>query len=711
MVAADAKVPSSRELNAKVPRMILPTPTAMLALLVGCNALKLPVLPKAPQPPQPPQPLALLPALAAASALLPPLPAFAEDPSFLDSPEVHQLGIYFAQTLISWGVPAAVLGVIAIKIASAAGGGGGGGDDEPSLPPALAKALGQSGEPKEYLTIERLNSKLQSFEYSFEKASVSKASALRTRGSQELERKFGNELAAFGLDSETVEQVFKAAKSYRRTEEKVTKKLDKALIELRASGLKKKKGSKSKLGEMEDDDDEAEEHASADEDDEEDDEGLLSKLPNPFASMDMDMPGMGQSKAAENKRLLKAIGELSAARLELEVDFLQRLSEILTKEQADALAAVLKPSTPGQDGPGKKRGMMGGDAADGDNESGIPRLGGRLDALSALVTAAAEAAGKAKHVYVLKFFGDVTASQVAQLRQEVTAVLRSADAEGRGDEVVLVLNTGGGTVTGYGLAAAQLQRLKGAGLHLTVCVEQVAASGGYMMACTADKIVASPFAVVGSIGVITEQPNVFERLEKEGVKFSTVTAGKYKRTLTPTKKLDPKDLAKLEDDIAQILKLFKGFVAENRPQLDIEKVATGETWFGPDALERKLVDHLATVDDVLLEHVDAGSQVYGVTYTEKPKSPLAALGLPGGAAAAPLQALALDALTRAAGAGGAAGPGALLSEAQALLRSGGGATPMLRRADEPEPMAARPTDAAEPMARWEGDDTPDSWHL
>merc|ERR1719238_2250948 len=219
----------------------------------------------------------------------------------------------------------------------------------------------------------------------------------------------------------------------------------------------------------------------------------------------------------------------------------------------------------------------------------------------------------------------------------------------------------------------------GAGLHLTVCVEQVAASGGYMMACTADKIVASPFAVVGSIGVITEQPNVFERLEKEGVKFSTVTAGKYKRTLTPTKKLDPKDLAKLEDDIAQILKLFKGFVAENRPQLDIEKVATGETWFGPDALERKLVDHLATVDDVLLEHVDAGSQVYGVTYTEKPKSPLAALGLPGGAAAAPLQALALDALTRAAG------PGALLSEAQALLRSGGGATPMLRRADEPEP--------------------------
>ena len=146
-------------------------------------------------------------------------------------------------------------------------------------------------------------------------------------------------------DSETVEKVFKAATAYRRAEEKVTKKLDKALIELARRASRRRA---RQLGEMEDDDDEAEEHASVDEDEEEDDEGLLSKLPNPFASMDMpDMPGMGQSKAAENKRLLKAIGELSSARLELEVDFLQRLSEILTKEQADALAAVLKPSAPG----------------------------------------------------------------------------------------------------------------------------------------------------------------------------------------------------------------------------------------------------------------------------------------------------------------------------------------------------------------------------
>ena len=218
---------------------------------------------------------------------------------------------------------------------------------------------------------------------------------------------------------------------------------------------------------------------------------------------------------------------------------------------------------------------------------------------------------------------------------QVTAVLRTVNVS-RGDEVVLVLNAGGGTVTGYGLAAAQLGRLKNAdvplticveqvchrpspqpqpprdptraGRHLAICVAQVAASGGYMMACVADKILCAPFAVIGSIGVITEQPNVYERLKKEGVVFSTyaaglglaptprladprlvcrvcrvsrvraphrrrVTAGKYKRTLTPTKQLDPKDMAKLKDDIEQVLTLFKGFVAENRPQLDIATVA------------------------------------------------------------------------------------------------------------------------------------------
>ena len=311
---------------------------------------------------------------------------------------------------------------------------------------------------------------------------------------------------------------------------------------------------------------------------------------------------------------------------------------------------------------------------------------------------------------------------MSQLRQEVTAVLRSADIE-RGDEVVLVLNTGGGTVTGYGLAAAQLSRLKEAGVGLTICVEQVAASGGYMMACVADKLIAAPFAVLGSIGVITEQPNVYERLKREGISFSTITAGKYKRTLTPTKKVDPADEKKLKSDIEDILKLFKGFVATNRPQLDIDKVATGETWFGPDALQRKMVDELATIDDVLLRYVDAGAQVFGVKYVEKPASPLAALGV-GGEAAAAAAAAAL--LGRGGGRGGAA---AWQGVAQALIEGGGAAaaaaaaakaaaqssSPMLLAPDEPAFLASRPYGEGEPMVQWRGgaaeEQSAESWHL
>jgi signal peptide peptidase SppA len=220
-------------------------------------------------------------------------------------------------------------------------------------------------------------------------------------------------------------------------------------------------------------------------------------------------------------------------------------------------------------------------------------------------------------LYVTRFPGDVTASQLNELREEVTGILRSAQP---GDEALLVLQSGGGTVTGYGLAAAQLQRFKANGMKLTVCVEQVAASGGYMMCCTADRIVASPFAVLGSIGVISEVPNAYERLKQEGIEFQTITAGKYKRTVTPTKKITKEDLKKSTEDIQEIFDLFKRFVKDQRPQLDIENVATGDTWFGEDALERGLCDEIATADDVLLDFVDKGFDVYDVAYDPTPES-------------------------------------------------------------------------------------------
>ena len=232
-----------------------------------------------------------------------------------------------------------------------------------------------------------------------------------------------------------------------------------------------------------------------------------------------------------------------------------------------------------------------------------------------------------KNLYVTRFPGDVTASQLNELREEVTGILRSCKP---GDEALLVLQSGGGTVTGYGLAAAQLQRLKSKDIHLTVCVEQVAASGGYMMCCTADRIVASPFAVLGSIGVISEVPNAYDRLKREGIEFQTITAGKFKRTVTPTKKITKEDLAKSEQDIGEIFDLFKKFVASQRPMLDIEDVATGDTWFGEDALAKGLCDELATADDVLLDFVDRGYDVYEVAYEPTPEGPGSLLaGLPG----------------------------------------------------------------------------------
>ena len=151
-----------------------------------------------------------------------------------------------------------------------------------------------------------------------------------------------------------------------------------------------------------------------------------------------------------------------------------------------------------------------------------------------------------------------------------------------------------------------------------------------MMACCGDRIIASPFAVLGSIGVITDIPNAYERLKQEGIEFQTVTAGDFKRTVTPTKKVTKEDLAKTEADIKEIFALFKRFVKGQRPSLDIEKVATGETWFGQDALDRHLCDELRTFDDVKLDLFEAGAEVLQVSYSPPPSTPLEALLQPAG---------------------------------------------------------------------------------
>lgn len=201
-------------------------------------------------------------------------------------------------------------------------------------------------------------------------------------------------------------------------------------------------------------------------------------------------------------------------------------------------------------------------------------------------------------VYVLDFKGDVQASAVENLREEITLILATAKA-GR-DRVVLRLESPGGMVHGYGLAAAQLVRLRDSGFHLTICVDKVAASGGYMMACIASEIISAPFAVVGSIGVVAQVPNFNRLLKEHNIDFELYTAGQYKRTVTMFGENTEEGKAKFEEELQQTHALFKHFVEKYRPQLNVEKVATGEHWYGEDALNLNLVDQLQTSDEYLL---------------------------------------------------------------------------------------------------------------
>lgn len=204
-------------------------------------------------------------------------------------------------------------------------------------------------------------------------------------------------------------------------------------------------------------------------------------------------------------------------------------------------------------------------------------------------------------LFILDFDGDMRASAVDSLREEITAMLSIADKER--DEVLVRLESGGGMVHAYGLASSQLQRIKDFGLKLTVSVDKVAASGGYMMACIANDIVAAPFAVVGSIGVVAQLPNFNKLLKKHDVDIELHTAGQYKRTLTTLGENTEEGRAKFIEDLEETHQLFKDFVKAQRPQVDIDKVATGEIWYGQTALDVQLVDSLGTSDEFIYSKV------------------------------------------------------------------------------------------------------------
>ncbi|MCL7944561.1 protease SohB [Marinobacter sp. ATCH36] len=217
-------------------------------------------------------------------------------------------------------------------------------------------------------------------------------------------------------------------------------------------------------------------------------------------------------------------------------------------------------------------------------------------------------------VYVLDFDGDIKASDTDSLRRSITAVLSVAEPET--DEIVIRLESAGGLVHSYGLAAAQLDRIRAKGIKLTACVDKVAASGGYMMACVADRIVASPFAILGSIGVVAQLPNFHRFLKKNDVDFEVLTAGEHKRTLTIFGENTDKGRSKFLEDLEDTHVLFKEYVGERRPGLDITAVANGDIWFGRRALEVNLIDEIQTSDEFLIEACDR-ADVISVSYQRK----------------------------------------------------------------------------------------------
>lgn len=211
-----------------------------------------------------------------------------------------------------------------------------------------------------------------------------------------------------------------------------------------------------------------------------------------------------------------------------------------------------------------------------------------------------KAKSKQPKLYLIDFKGDIKASQVEQLREEVTAILTVAQPE---DEVVIRIESPGGSVNGYGLAAAQLQRIRDRKIHLTACIDKVAASGGYLMACVANTIIAAPFSILGSIGVVAQMPNFHRWLKKNNIDVELLTAGEYKRTLTLFGENTDKDRKKFQEDLEKIHIAFRHYVLANRSQLDIEEVSTGEHWLATDAYDLRLVDKLQTSDEYLINKI------------------------------------------------------------------------------------------------------------
>jgi hypothetical protein len=333
----------------------------------------------------------------------------------------------------------------------------------------------------EYISITNLNEKYDSYEYNMIKATQSKAAAAANLRTKNFDRAL--QVSTFGTELEPFEKskLLQAEENLLKVGSKIMASVISAETQLTDLAIREEM---SKFG------------FDANVLDPAPVNGTVRNSSTSSSNLLSKMIG-GKNDIKRLKRDLE--NELvngQKALLQLETSFIQNVTQILGPEKASAFRQATL-----------------GDIA----TRGVGKLLRQLQdrPLSTMLRSNSDEEDcRTKSLFVMRFPGDVRASQVNELREEVTAVVRTAKP---GDEALLVLESGGGTVTGYGLAAGQLKRFKEAGMKLTVCVEQVAASGGYMMCCVADRIVASPMAVLGSIGVISDIPNFYERLAKEGM--------------------------------------------------------------------------------------------------------------------------------------------------------------------------------------------------
>mmetsp|Transcript_34745 Transcript_34745/g.50927 ORF Transcript_34745/g.50927 Transcript_34745/m.50927 type:complete len:554 (+) Transcript_34745:607-2268(+) len=201
--------------------------------------------------------------------------------------------------------------------------------------------------------------------------------------------------------------------------------------------------------------------------------------------------------------------------------------------------------------------------------------------------------------FYIKFDGDLLVSTLDLLTKQVSTIVNVGKANI--DQVIVVLSSPGGSVSSYGLASSQLVRIRKAGIKLVICVDTVAASGGYMMASVGDVVCAAPFAMIGSIGVVTQIPNFHRFLDKNSIDAFLFTAGKHKRTVDVIGEVTDEGKEKLQEELDDIHRAFKDHVALARPKLKdaIEDVGTGEYWLAVQAKELGLVDVIMTSDEYL----------------------------------------------------------------------------------------------------------------